>query len=71
MTNTIREAVAALCKREDIITVPQFQLFQYWRWFDEAFRTAIDNNNLLAVEPETENDAARAGCSAKNKPDSN
>jgi len=46
-------------------------LFQYWRWFGEAFRISIDNNNLLAVEPETENDAARAGCSAKNKPDSN
>jgi len=36
---------------------------------EEAFRLLLDSNNPLAVEPETENDAARVGCPAKNKPD--
>jgi hypothetical protein len=41
MTNARREAVAALYKRKDFITVPQLQLFQYRRLIEEAFRIPL------------------------------
>jgi hypothetical protein len=79
MTNAIREAVAASCKREDLMPVPQLifvsrkrclskcNLFQNQDACRRGFLWHLDSNNPLAVEPETENDAARASCSG-NKP---
>src|ERR1700704_4389927 len=61
---TIRGAATALCEREGIIPVPQsfyFNkqfLFQQTILFGRSMSSVPHSNNLLAEEPETENDAA-------------
>jgi hypothetical protein len=45
-----------------IIPVPQFCFVLERNWFEEKSLSFMNSNNPLAVEPETENDAALENC---------
>jgi hypothetical protein len=58
MTTAARDAVKACCKCLGFISGPRFKLLQIKAVVRRRLSRSMDINNLLAVEPETENDIA-------------
>jgi hypothetical protein len=60
MTKKLRDMATLPCEREGIIPVPQSCLALEKHWFGrKKYARAMNINNPLAVEPETENDPGR------------
>jgi hypothetical protein len=59
MTKKLRDTASAFCECEGMMPVPQSCLLLEAHWFGRKFSPAMNTNNPLAVEPETENDGGR------------